>query len=67
VDASHTPIERGRPYHVRVMVRGPYADLYLDDVLHLSLSLGEPTRGEIGVFALDGRVRFSGLTVHALT
>ena len=66
VDASYTPVARGRAHHIRVMVRGQYADFYLDGVLHLSLSLGEPTRGEVGLFALDGRVRFTDLTVHAL-
>ena len=64
---SH-PVEHGKRYHVRVCIRQPRYEVFIDDILVVQTALtgaqiGSPT---VGLFVDRGCVQVSELTVHRL-
>ena len=62
------PLATGRPYRIRVCVRRPWFEIYVDDLLvqQFCEEMPESTRPSIGLFVDRGRARVDELCVHAL-
>jgi len=66
IDSAALPVRRGAPHHLRMVVRGPWTDIFFDDRLTFSLPLPWPEDGQLALLACDGKARFSNLEVHEL-
>ena len=62
------PVEVGRPYHLRICLRYPRLELYVDDLLALQCALGprDFATPSLGLFVDRGEVVVSGLTAYRL-
>lgn len=64
----HWEIERGKQYHMRVVVRRPRVEIYVDDLLVLQFAgiFSEVVQPSVGFFVDRGIVAISNLAVYAL-
>ncbi|TVQ18854.1 MAG: hypothetical protein EA382_17210 [Spirochaetaceae bacterium] len=59
--ASYCGVRHARPHGVRLIVRGIFAELYVDDYYVQTYCIPEEFSGRIGLLCLDGIVRLDGL------
>ena len=66
LDSAGFPLRPGDFHHLRMMVRGPWTDVFFDDRLYFSLALPWPEEGVLVLLACDGKVRFRNLKLHEI-
>ena len=68
--ARQFPVERGRPYQMRVMIRPPRFEVFMDDILVLQAAMRAPqpdfTDSSVCLFVDRGVVRISELGMYRL-
>ena len=66
LDSSGFLLQSNHFHHLRIMVRQPWTDVFLDDRLYFSLALPWPKEGRLVFFACDGRARFKNIKAHEI-
>ncbi|MCG2660529.1 MAG: hypothetical protein L6437_09820 [Kiritimatiellae bacterium] len=66
LDSSCFPVQSNKSYHLRMLVRGPWTDIFFDDCLYFSLALPWPERGRLAFMACDVKACFKNLKVDSL-
>ena len=59
--ASYCGVRHGRKHHFRLIARGEFFELYVDDYYVQTFTLPEPFTGRVGLAVFDGTCRFEGL------
>jgi len=61
------PLERGRNYHLRCIVRAEFFEVYLDDAWIITMALADaPNRGNIELIVERGEAMFGGIRLATL-
>ncbi len=66
LDARRVRLERGRPYRLRVIAKGEFFEVYLDDALVLNFVRYQPLKGRFGLYVEGGEGTFSNLRAVSL-
>jgi beta-fructofuranosidase len=66
VQSIHAKLEHGRTYRLKLLCHGPYIEVSLNDVVHLSAVTYRAQRGLIGSFIEDGRGSIGPIRVQPL-
>lgn len=66
LDARQVRLEHGRTYHLRVISKGDFFEVYLDDVLVLNFVRYQPANGRLGFYIEAGEGSFSKISATSL-
>ena len=66
LDARRVRLVHGRPYRLRMIAKGEFFEVYLDDVLVLNFVRYEPPKGRLGLFIEAGDGTFSNVRAVSL-
>ena len=59
--AAYAGIRHGQTHAFRLIVRGDFFELYVDDLYVQTFTLPIPFTGRVGLLAFDGRCRYDSL------
>lgn len=65
-DKRAVKLERGRKYHIKLIARDVYYELYIDDVFVLCKQLGTAVAGGLEAVVERGRARFENITLTTI-
>jgi len=66
LQARQVTLEIGKPYHIRVVAKGEFYEVYLDDVLMLNFVRYALPEGRFGLIVEKGKAAFTDLQALAL-
>ena len=66
LDARRISLVHGRPYRLRVIAKGEFFEVYLDDALVLNFVRYQPPKGRLGLYMEQGEGTFSHLRAMSL-
>ncbi len=66
LDARRVNLKRDRTYRLRLIAKGDFFEVYLDDVLVLNFVRYQPPKGRLGLFVEAGEGTFSNLRAASL-
>ena len=65
-DCCHLELVHGKTYDIKIIARGYYYDLYVDDDLLISKSMRDDPAGDIELIAERGKAHFSEISITDL-
>ncbi len=66
LEARRLPVRFGRDYHIRIITKSEFCEVYVDDVLLLNFVRYQPQSGRLGLYIEAGRGTFKQLSAFSI-